>query len=211
MARPLCRPDHGRARNLYGTTEFGGGPGRFLRSRRRRGVRADAERGRRKVGGDGNLQLLFTRWEEMHRWRGSSRRLDCGRVGQPLWHDDIWRHSSTAGHVADLGTAFELTPEQASGTWTETLLQSFCAPNTANCTAGAFPAGALVMDELSGNLYGLTAYGGANSGPGELAEARSSSSSRSGRWGREVSGAPQRSGALWFDADLRRAHLQQLG
>ena len=61
-----------------------------------------------------------------------------------------------------LGTAFELTPGQASGTWTETLLQSFCAPGATDCTAGAFPDAGLVMDGLSGNLYGTTAYGGAN-------------------------------------------------
>ena len=56
------------------------------------------------------------------------------------------------------GTAFELSPD-GRGTWTETLLYSFCAEN--DCTDGSLPVGSLVLD-AAGSLYGTTLSGGAN-------------------------------------------------
>jgi uncharacterized repeat protein (TIGR03803 family) len=55
------------------------------------------------------------------------------------------------------GTVFELSP-QGSGSWTETVLYSFCA-NGGHCLDGAFPLGQLTLD-ASGNLYGTTEQGG---------------------------------------------------
>jgi len=52
------------------------------------------------------------------------------------------------------GTVFELSPG-AGGTWTETLLHSFCSDST----DGSGPYGSLVFDN-AGNLYGTTTEGG---------------------------------------------------
>jgi uncharacterized repeat protein (TIGR03803 family) len=57
------------------------------------------------------------------------------------------------GGTYNLGTVFELTPEQG-GNWTETVLFDF------NGTDGANPWAGLVLD-AAGNLYGTTYYGGA--------------------------------------------------
>jgi uncharacterized repeat protein (TIGR03803 family) len=55
------------------------------------------------------------------------------------------------------GTVFQLVPG-ANGTWTETVLYSFCS--LSGCTDGAFPYyGSLVFD-TAGNLYGTTIEGG---------------------------------------------------
>jgi uncharacterized repeat protein (TIGR03803 family) len=58
------------------------------------------------------------------------------------------------------GTVFKLAPPaQPSGTWTETVLYSFCS--AANCTDGIWPEAGLTQD-AAGNLYGTTYEGGAN-------------------------------------------------
>src|SRR5271157_2809775 len=62
----------------------------------------------------------------------------------------------------DFGAVFELMPPaQQGGTWTETVLYSFC-PAGLPCTDGSFPRGSLILD-TAGNLYGTTYLGGANS------------------------------------------------
>jgi uncharacterized repeat protein (TIGR03803 family) len=55
------------------------------------------------------------------------------------------------------GVAFRLTPNM-DGTWTETVLYSFCA--LTSCRDGSVPTSSLVFD-TAGNLYGTTALGGA--------------------------------------------------
>lgn len=61
------------------------------------------------------------------------------------------------------GTVFKLTqPTQPGGTWTETVLHSFCSIGGYNCTDGAEPWSGLIMD-ASGNLYGTATGGGAHS------------------------------------------------
>ena len=60
------------------------------------------------------------------------------------------------------GTVFELIPNAAKTTWTETVLYSFCKPPH-RCTDGTSPTGGLLMDG-SGNLYGTTWGGGAYGG-----------------------------------------------
>jgi uncharacterized repeat protein (TIGR03803 family) len=54
------------------------------------------------------------------------------------------------------GTVFELSPNQ-NGTWTETVLYSFCSLN--ECADGEGGGGFLVRDS-PGNLYGVTGLGG---------------------------------------------------
>jgi len=65
------------------------------------------------------------------------------------------------GGTHNSGTVFELTPDQAKGGWTETVLYNFCSQNSAsiNCVDGAYPNGGVIMD-ASGNLYGTTTNGG---------------------------------------------------
>jgi len=59
---------------------------------------------------------------------------------------------------APFGTVFKLAPPaQPGGTWTETILHSFCS--AANCTDGNTPYVGVIRDH-NGNLYGTTAGGG---------------------------------------------------
>jgi len=57
------------------------------------------------------------------------------------------------------GTVFQLSPN-ADGSWTETVLYTFCS-NVVNfqCLDGTFPRAGLVLDG-AGNLYGTTSDGG---------------------------------------------------
>ncbi len=151
--------------NLYGTTEFGGVQGGFYDL----GGGVAFELTPKGAGGKWAETAIYSFCSQGRKKCTDGAAPRAGLIADEsgnLYGTTIYGGTHQRPGTLDLGTAFELTPDQASGTWTETLLQSFCAPNTANCTAGAFPAGALVMDGLSGNLYGTTAYGGANSGPG---------------------------------------------
>jgi hypothetical protein len=61
------------------------------------------------------------------------------------------------GGSGTIGAVFELSPPaQKGGAWTETILYSFQGIQKND---GKWPSGGLVMDG-SGNLYGVTAYGG---------------------------------------------------
>ena len=64
--------------------------------------------------------------------------------------------TTTYGGAHGGGIVFELSPSQ--GSWTETILHSFCAQ--AKCADGETPEGALAFDS-HGNLYGTTYSGGA--------------------------------------------------
>jgi hypothetical protein len=55
------------------------------------------------------------------------------------------------------GAVYELTPGTA-GSWTESVLYSFCS-DFPNCTDGEDPDGGLIIDS-EGNLYGTTYRGG---------------------------------------------------
>src|SRR6202041_2058467 len=68
--------------------------------------------------------------------------------------------TTTGGGSASLpaGTVFKLEPPaQPGGTWTETVLHSFCS--AANCTDGNTPYVGVIRDD-KGNLYGTTVDGG---------------------------------------------------
>jgi uncharacterized repeat protein (TIGR03803 family) len=56
------------------------------------------------------------------------------------------------------GTFFELSPSQG-GTWTESVLYSFCAGDIQGCPDGQNPYAGLIFDN-QGNLYGTTQNGG---------------------------------------------------
>jgi uncharacterized repeat protein (TIGR03803 family) len=58
------------------------------------------------------------------------------------------------------GAVFELSPN-THGSWTESVLYSFCSAD--NCSDGDEPAAGVIFDG-SGNLYGTTNRGGAQSG-----------------------------------------------
>ena len=64
--------------------------------------------------------------------------------------------SSEGCDFSGCGTVFELSPK--NGTWSGRALYAFCL--LPGCTDGEQPGGSLVRD-ASGNLYGVTSYGGA--------------------------------------------------
>jgi uncharacterized repeat protein (TIGR03803 family) len=67
--------------------------------------------------------------------------------------------TSEYGGAHGSGTVFELKPNAAKSAWTHKVLYSFCAQ--AGCADGSLPKASLIMD-ASGNLYGTTDLGGAN-------------------------------------------------
>jgi uncharacterized repeat protein (TIGR03803 family) len=63
------------------------------------------------------------------------------------------------GGTLDVGTVFELSPN-ADGTWTETVIYSFCSDFVGGmCLDGYYPLAALALDQ-DGNLFGATSAGG---------------------------------------------------
>jgi len=58
------------------------------------------------------------------------------------------------------GTVFKLSPN-GSG-YNETVLYNFCSQGGDNCTDGAYPYGAALIEDASGNFYGTTSAGGVN-------------------------------------------------
>jgi uncharacterized repeat protein (TIGR03803 family) len=79
-----------------------------------------------------------------------------------LYGTTQWGGNVTNSHCfgAGCGTVFELSPNP-DGTWTNTVLYSFCANYAAgSCLDGQEPVAGLSMD-AEGNLYGTTYNGGA--------------------------------------------------
>jgi len=68
------------------------------------------------------------------------------------------------GGVHNLGTVFQLTPNQNGG-WTESVLYSFCSGT--HCADGKYPLAGLIFDQ-AGNLYGTTSGGGAHNSSGTV-------------------------------------------
>jgi uncharacterized repeat protein (TIGR03803 family) len=58
---------------------------------------------------------------------------------------------------SDTGRIFEL--QNSGGSWSEAVLYTFCSET--NCADGRVAGSPLIMD-ASGNLFGVTEYGGAN-------------------------------------------------
>jgi len=128
--------------NLYGTTVNGG-----------RGLRADGTVFKLTSHSDG-------RWTERVLYNFCSL-ANCADGSFPfatLTFDQAGNlYGTTSGGGSNsAGTAFKLTP-QADGSWTESVLYSFCS--LANCADGWFPIGALIFDH-AGNLYDMAELGG---------------------------------------------------
>jgi uncharacterized repeat protein (TIGR03803 family) len=69
---------------------------------------------------------------------------------------NLFGTTSRGGGMSDLGTVFELTPEQDG--WVENTIYTFQAGS-----GGQTPYAGLILDQL-GNLYGATSTGGVNGG-----------------------------------------------
>jgi uncharacterized repeat protein (TIGR03803 family) len=92
---------------------------------------------------------------------GSAPNDGAGAFGNLIFDRSGNLYGTTAGGggANEGGTVFELSPN-ADGSWTETILYSFCA--LAGCVDGSEPVAGLVFDS-AGNLYGTTIAGGQNS------------------------------------------------
>jgi uncharacterized repeat protein (TIGR03803 family) len=79
--------------------------------------------------------------------------------GAPIFdsHGNLYG-TTTGGGANNAGTVFELSPA-GGGSWTETVLYSFCP--VSGCSDGEEPLNALVLD-AQGNLFGSANAGGAN-------------------------------------------------
>lgn len=75
--------------------------------------------------------------------------------------------TTLVGGAYDLGTVYELTPNR-SGTWTNTILYSFC-PQGPPCADGDGPQTGVIRD-ANGNLYGTTLTGGSRFNEGTVFE-----------------------------------------
>ncbi|MBZ5719008.1 MAG: hypothetical protein LAO03_01365 [Acidobacteriia bacterium] len=74
--------------------------------------------------------------------------------GTTSWNA-VFDPACISGGASDCGTVFQLSPpQQAGGSWTETVLYRFTGGSD-----GADPNGPLAMDQ-AGNLYGASQYGG---------------------------------------------------
>ncbi len=129
--------------NLYGTTVAGGSNGGGtvfkLEPNSRHGWTESILHSFTLVSGDGSrpqTDLVFDT-------QGNA-------YGATLWGGS----AGQSCHGFGCGVVFELTPH-AKGAWTETILHVF-----AGAPDGATPSSSVVLDS-AGNLYGMTAYGGA--------------------------------------------------
>jgi uncharacterized repeat protein (TIGR03803 family) len=64
---------------------------------------------------------------------------------------------SSNGCSGGCGTLYELSPN--NGTWSGRRVYSFCS--LPNCADGSEPGGSIVRDNNTGNIYGITVFGGA--------------------------------------------------
>jgi uncharacterized repeat protein (TIGR03803 family) len=137
-----------KAGNLYGTTFFGG----------------DVKRGACYLSGCGVVFKLAPNadgsWTEsvLYAFIGGNdgEHPDAGLIFDA--EGNLYGTTFNGGGANNRGTVFKLSPN-GDGTWSESVLYSFCASGT--CSDGGQPYGGLIFD-AAGNLYG-TAVVGANS------------------------------------------------
>jgi uncharacterized repeat protein (TIGR03803 family) len=135
-----------KAGNLYGTTTDGGG---------------------RALNGGTVFELSPNQsggWKEsvIYAFCALSRCVDGANPYSGLVFDqagNLYGTTSNAGANGE-GNVFELSPNR-DGSWTETVLYSFCS--VANCADGQNPYAGVILDQ-TGNIYGTTGYGGTGSG-----------------------------------------------
>ena len=137
--QPFGRMISDKAGNLYGTTvdEYGGNGTVFKLRRKADGGWIKTVLYRFQGGADGSTPtagLVFDALGNLYGTTGQG-----GKNGQ--------------------GTVFELTPNH-QGEWTETVLHDFGFSQN-NQSDGFLPVAGLVFDQ-SGNLYGMTPFGGGN-------------------------------------------------
>ena len=128
-----------QAGNLYGTTSTGGLGGQgsvFELTRNSDGIWKDTVI-HTFTGADGGVPLGTLIFDQAGNLYGTTRQ----------------------GGAHQSGTVFKLAPG-TSGSWTETVLYSFCS--LSNCSDGAVPFSSLIFDQ-AGNLYGTTVEGGSSS------------------------------------------------
>jgi uncharacterized repeat protein (TIGR03803 family) len=65
------------------------------------------------------------------------------------------------------GTVFKLTPN-SDGSWTESVLHSFCPVTHPHCADGATPSAQGLVFGSTGNLYGTTGWGGGGDSVGTV-------------------------------------------
>lgn len=97
-----------------------------------------------------------TTWTETTLWTFSGADGANPYAGLVRGANGVLYGTTAAGGTANDGTVFSLTPPAAGQTqWTETVLWSF-----AGGSDGADPYGALIIDPVTGALYGTTEDGG---------------------------------------------------
>lgn len=68
--------------------------------------------------------------------------------------------TTALGGAGTQGTVFKLSPNSSG--YAETVLYSFCSQGGGNCTDGAYPYDASLIEDAAGNFYGTTSNGGVN-------------------------------------------------
>jgi uncharacterized repeat protein (TIGR03803 family) len=134
------------AGNIYGTTYFGDNS---------HGAAFELVRGKHKNKWKMQVLYIFCSGVPEHCPDGggpaSNLTYAGAMAGQPYDGTSPLYGTTNTGGDSDKGTLFELTP--GKGSWTHTILYSFCAQ--ANCADGAAPSGTLTADAAS-NIYGTT-------------------------------------------------------
>jgi uncharacterized repeat protein (TIGR03803 family) len=138
--------------NFYGTTTLGGtGAGNLCGS---------------AVGGCGTVYLLPSGNVDpmvIYSFCTQVKRTICADGAVPysrLFFDKATGSlygTTEFGGAHSEGVVFKLTPPGGSGSWTETVLYSFC--ESRSCRDGAQPEAGVVLDG-SGKIYGTATYGG---------------------------------------------------
>jgi uncharacterized repeat protein (TIGR03803 family) len=125
--------------------------------------------GANEVGGAHGSGVVFSLTQRFGRWHEQQLYAFCSEGGDSCTDGRIGRDFSldSSGDLIGVGYranpdnvngfVFKLAPNSGSRFWTQTILHNFCS--LANCADGSGPAGGIVQD-ASGNLYGLTSYGG---------------------------------------------------